>query len=242
MPQTITLQSFATGEFLDRALRALRRGSGLGDAQAQRWRDAAAEGQCYLERGPIAFDTASPRLMWVVAGWASEVRVLSDTRRQIFSFMMPGDVLMVRPAHQHALCTQLALTRVALVDVNEVLQRLPETDRPPLWRAIRQAERANQERRYDHILRLGQFRADVRVVDLLLELRDRLNVLGLVEQDRFRLPLTQEQMGDALGLSVVHMNRTLRDLKAQKLLEMKLGSVTLLDPERLAELTGRPPP
>jgi DNA-binding transcriptional regulator YhcF (GntR family) len=60
-----------------------------------------------------------------------------------------------------------------------------------------------------------------------------------VSGNRFRMPLTQEIMADALGLSLVHVNRTLQQLRREKLIEMKAGSVCLLRPRALALIAGR---
>jgi CRP-like cAMP-binding protein len=81
---------------------------------------------------------------------------------------------------------------------------------------------------------------------LLLELFQRLDRVGLVADDSFGLPLTQEMMGDALGLSVVHVNRTLRVLREDGLATVGLGRATIHDPEALSAVAdsegiARPP-
>jgi biotin operon repressor len=99
---------------------------------------------------------------------------------------------------------------------------------------------------------MGRLSARERVTHLLLELRERLDRAGLVKGDTFRIPLTQEVFADALGLSVVHINRTMKQLRQSGSVVFKSGSVTIRDPERLAAMAqyqsplapseGLPPP
>ncbi len=85
----------------------------------------------------------------------------------------------------------------------------------------------------DHIVRLGRQTAYERMAHLLLELRWRLAEVGLGDERKFPLPLTQEVLADALGLSIVHVNRTLQQLRREGLLEMRAGFVELLKPDVL---------
>jgi hypothetical protein len=74
------------------------------------------------------------------------------------------------------------------------------------------------------------------VLNLLLELYDRLDLIGLVKENTFRIPLTQEVFADALGLSVVHINRTLQQLRREGMLSVGRGTVTLNYRHKLAAL------
>ena len=81
----------------------------------------------------------------------------------------------------------------------------------------------------DHIVRLGRQTAYERMVHLMLEFHHRLQIAGLATNDSFPMPLTQEVMADSLGLSVVHVNRTLQQVRRDGLLEIRSGQVKLLD-------------
>ena len=94
----------------------------------------------------------------------------------------------------------------------------------------------------DHIVRLGRQTATERMCHLLLELRWRLHAVGLAPTREFALPLTQEAIGDAVGLSIVHVNRTLQDLRRRGLIELRQGRVVLLEAERMAEIAEFRPP
>jgi CRP-like cAMP-binding protein len=74
---------------------------------------------------------------------------------------------------------------------------------------------------------LGRQTAYERLVHLVLEFYGRLQAIGMVDGDSFALPLTQDILADALGLSVVHINRTLQQVRRDRLLDMRGGQVTL---------------
>ena len=79
----------------------------------------------------------------------------------------------------------------------------------------------------DHVVRLGRQTAYERVVHLMLEFRSRLAVVGQVVDDGFAVPVTQEVLADALGLSVVHINRTLQQIRRDRLFELRGGQLKL---------------
>jgi CRP-like cAMP-binding protein len=189
-----------------------------------------------VERVPagatIATDPESrKRQIVVVSGWISETRILPDGRRQIFSFLLPGDVASVSGSSHVGSRGLVALTNVEIADagalaMGEQGERISNT----LAEAIRQRE----ERLFDHIVRIGRLTAKERVLNLLLELHDRLDAIGLVKENTFRIPLTQEVFADALGLSVVHINRTLQQLRREGMLTVGRGTVTLQQRHKLA--------
>jgi CRP-like cAMP-binding protein len=169
----------------------------------------------------------------IVSGWACELRILPDGRRQIFSFLLPGDAIEARGAGSVGSCGVVALTRLEVVNRGSPLTADPayrDAARQTLSDAAIQRER----RLYDHLVRMGRLSAKERVIHLLLELYDRLERVGLVHGETFKIPLTQEVFADALGLSVVHINRTLKGLRKEGWVCIKAGSVTLRNRPRLA--------
>jgi CRP-like cAMP-binding protein len=168
----------------------------------------------------------------VVSGWISETRILPDGRRQIFAFLLPGDVAA---GGSSLLCNRelVAVTNVEIADVG-ALALGEQSDR--LAKSLAEAARLREERLFDHIVRIGRLTAKERVLNLLLELHDRLDAIGLVKEGTFRVPLTQEVFADALGLSVVHINRTLQQLRREGMLTVGRGTVTLHQRNKLAAL------
>jgi CRP-like cAMP-binding protein len=175
-----------------------------------------------------------PRPQLIVSGWACELRVLVDGRRQIFSFLMPGD-LSIPPASGR----RPSFTLVALTPLNCRALREPKPPAAPvLAAALHEARRRNETLRYDALLRMGHLTALERTVHLLLELHKRMLINGTAFGDSFDLPITQGQMGDALGLSLVQVHRTLKALRRQLLIRLEDHTFTLLRPERLELLAA----
>ena len=186
-----------------------------------------------------------PRLL--TFGWACRMRMLKDGRRQILTLLVPGDCiglaygpLTATPAHW----ATVALTRLRMIDIEPLAAALragPEAH-PGLARAFAAVAAIEHERLLERITSLGRRTATERVAHLMLELRDRLDAVGLMQAECFACPLTQEVMADLLGLSTVHVNRTLQLLRRQGLLAMRSGQVELLDPETLAVIADYEPP
>ena len=218
------------------AVRGLMRVCGLSPS--------AAEALCGLigpiERYPAAAVVSSiapaPRLKWILSGWTCEMRVLPDGRRQIFSFGIPGDPVLSRPVNAANPCAVVALTSVECIDVAQTLTRAKDADRTEIWRAMNHALTLAQERRYEDIIRLGRRSALQRLADLLVELNDRLDQIGMVDERGFYLPVTQEHLADALGLIVVHVNRSLKARRLNGMATFRFGRVTQFDRQRLEEL------
>ncbi|MCR0983729.1 Crp/Fnr family transcriptional regulator [Roseomonas populi] len=178
-----------------------------------------------------------PRL--IRSGWAGAVRSLQDGRRQIFRLLLPGDTMGISTIPSAlATAATLAFTPLELVELEPVAAAL--RDAPEQHAALAAALALDAARAeaglLDHLMRLGRQTALERTAHLLLELRDRLAAVGLASETRFPLPLTQEVLADTLGLSTVHMNRTLQELRRLRFLRMDKGQVELLDPARLADL------
>lgn len=177
------------------------------------------------------------RARFVLSGWACSQRVLSDGRRQIFGFVLPGDLLgLGERASSPTLCSVGALTAMETIEAEPVFEAVQSGEAPGLARALIAAQTAEQALLYDHMVRLGRQTAYERVAHMLLELQRRLEITGLGDAQRFPLPLTQEILADALGLSIVHVNRTLQQLRREKLIELRSGVAILLQPDMLASI------
>lgn len=191
-----------------------------------------------VERYPagamIHISRKSPRKQFViVSGWACETRILADGRRQIFSFLLPGDVVDLSRTTNLCRRSFMSLTRLEIVEA-EVLVAAEPGDSEAVAASLQKAAARTDERLFDHMVRIGRLTAKERVLNLLLELHDRLLAVGMVKDDTFRLPLTQEVFADALGLSIVHINRTLQQLRRAGRITLKSGNVTLHDRAKLS--------
>ncbi|HEY8614669.1 Crp/Fnr family transcriptional regulator [Phenylobacterium sp.] len=190
----------------------------------------------------IAEGQGSRRARFVVSGWACRQRVLPDGRRQIFGFALPGEAIGVgeRPPAP-ALGATVALTALETVDAEPVVEAALSGRAPGLARALQQSQHFEQALLLDHMVRLGRQTAYERVAHFLLELQTRLQVAGLGDLQRFPLPLTQEIMADVLGLSIVHVNRTLQQLRREKLIELRSGVAILLQRDLLVSISDYRP-
>lgn len=175
-----------------------------------------------------------PRLL--VAGWAARIRTLPDGRRQILGFVLPGDPIgLARRPQPLVLANTVALTAVQTLDAAPVHSALAAGGErwASLARALQASSGLHEGYLLDQVMRLGRLTAYERMAHLLLELRDRLELAGLATAESFPMPLTQEMLADATGLSTVHVNRILQQLRRENMLELRAGTVTLLDPAAL---------
>lgn len=181
----------------------------------------------------------SPRFL--VSGWAARVRSLVDGRRQIIGFVLPGDGLgFCRRPQPMATCAVFALTPVQTLDARPVIEALASLpDSAPLARAINIAAGMDEAWLMDQIVRLGRLTAYERLAHLILELRCRLAAVDHgADADGLSFPPTQEVLGDATGLSMVHVNRTLRQLRQDGMIDLRNGRLTIHDPQALATISG----
>ena len=186
----------------------------------------------------VAEGEHASRPQFIVSGWACRQRVLADGRRQIFSILLPGDGIGLSRFPRAELASLHALTALETADAGPVLSAVQGGRAPGVARALSALEPLEQMLLFDHMVRLGRQTAYERVAHFLLELQRRLEIAGLGDSQRFPLPLTQEVMADALGLSIVHVNRTLQQLRRERLIELRSGVTILLERELLGGIAG----
>lgn len=164
----------------------------------------------------------------ILDGWAHRSSLLADGRRQIVEFLLPGDIVTDDP-----LATGPSLTATALTPVSFcTLPADAMMTRPDLAHALRIGAAIQEGSLRRQIVRLGRMDAIERVTDWMLELYDRLELAGLCAGETMPLPLTQEIMADALGLTSVHINRMLAMLRRDGLLNVQSGRATFLNRNR----------
>lgn len=201
--------------------------------------DVAALTQLFAEGDRLS------KVMVLVSGWACQLRILSDGRRQIFGFLLPGDLFgSWCGSASIAQTTAVMLKAGRVADVTHLRDLLLEAPQryPGLSSALASLQSLHEGYLLNHLVRLGRQTAYERVASLLLELNHRLAVVGLVDGASSPLPLTQEILADTLGLSIVHINRTLQQLRRDGLLDVKGSSLRLLDPAQLTAIAEFQPP
>lgn len=155
------------------------------------------------------------------SGWAMRFKTLSDGRRQVTNFAIPGDIvglyanLLKVADHSASTLTEAEIAEFSHDAVTELFRDHPKLAIAFAWTGAREeavlAEKAAC---------LGRRTAHERLGHLLLEMLRRLQMVQLTQGDRFVFPVTQELIADTLGLSAVHVNRTLGRLRAEGMIEV----------------------
>lgn len=180
----------------------------------------------------------------LIHGWACRSRQLADGRRQIFAFLLPGDIVGLAAGGQPTeICSVTTLTPASTVYLGGLRDRLAQ-DRhgtAGLERAVEAYVRASEAQLLDHMVRIGSQTAYQAIGHLFLELHERLEAVDLARNGRFRLPVGQRVLAEALGISGVHVNRVLRDLRQDGLVKSDAGWIELMDSQRLAQISEYAP-
>ena len=176
-------------------------------------------------------------LLVLIEGVSIRYRVLHDGRRQILNITLPGDFIGFPGCFfENALYSIAALTDCVVSSIPFAqLLGFFETY-PRLAAAIFWSFSCETAMYAEHLIDVGRRSALERVAHFLLELATRLQAIGLADECSYQMPLTQELIGDALGLSVPHVNRTLRQLREENLVAIEGQRVVIKNVEALSRL------
>jgi len=170
----------------------------------------------------------------LVDGWAVKLRYLADGRRQIVDFLLPGSLIAPESAlFECADCSVLTLEEATLGTLTRDAWAELLLDSPRLLTAVQWLQQCDDAIAAERLASLGQRSARERIAHLLLELRTRGRAVGLFPGSYLDMPVTQSMLGDALGLSTVHVNRSMQSLRRDGLIEQERGGVLLRDPAGL---------
>lgn len=197
-----------------------------------------------LRKGAIvvADGEVSSRSCLVLDGFMHREKLTPAGGRQILSFHPAGDIPDLQSLHLKKMDYNLVATtecRVAFIehrDLNAALQKSASLT-GLMWRDS--LIDAASFRAW--MLMLGQGDADERMAHLFCEMFMRLRAIGLARGTTFQFPVTQIEIADALGISTVHANRTLQELRARGLITVERFEVTILDWAALKELAAFDP-
>jgi len=172
-------------------------------------------------------------------GWAVRQKLLTSGSRQIVNFALPGDFLcfnatLFDTSDYHLVAkTELQAFVIKTSSMSEML-----SCHPALALALSWANAHEESLLAERIVSLGRRSAAQRMAHLFCELWRRLQLLDLTNNDSFPLPVTQEDLADALGLSIVHVSRTLRQLRTGGYIEVDGREVRVLDMNGLERVAG----
>ena len=220
--------------------RKLSHFAGLSASDRQVLDDLAARDRHFPADVDIVAEGMTPQSVFLIKeGMAVRYRALPDGRRQIMTFLIPGDLcdahVFVLKARDHSIgtITPVRIAPISRESMMEVFAHHPRISAALWWSAL-QEEAMLRER----IVSLGRRDARGRIAYLLCELLWRHAAVGLTNGDLFRLPLTQTELGDTLGLTPVHVNRVLKEFRARRLIAMEHRMVALLNVPGLQEIAA----
>jgi CRP-like cAMP-binding protein len=171
----------------------------------------------------------------IIDGLACWNKTSGEGKRQILSFHIAGDIPDLHSLHLEQLDSTLATISLCAVGFanHEDIQRLVN-ERPRIASAFWRMTLIDASIYREWVSNVGSRQAYSRIAHLLCEQVTRLNSVGLVDQNfSCSLPLTQNELGEATGLSTVHVNRSLQDLRKQALIRFEGQMLTVLDWSRL---------
>ena len=172
-------------------------------------------------------------------GWACRMVRLPEGRRQILSFLLPGDLLSATAPFQQSLDFHVeAITKVryAAIDrdqIRAIVAREPLVLEAFVNICIAENKDANQK-----LAELGQRSADEKIALLILQLMERLSERGLVHDQSFEFPLRQQHIADAVGLTPVHVSRVMGILRKAGLIELQQGILKIINLAELRRIGG----
>lgn len=172
----------------------------------------------------------------VRSGWGCVYRDLSSGERQIIDFPMRCDFVGLRTANGYSYntiktITPMSVYEIPLASLEKTIWQIPKLSMIFIELLSRQRSML-----IEHLTNVGCRSAFVRTAHLLLELSDRVKSCGMGEPDSFYCPLTQYQLADALGLTPIHLNRMMRELREEGLVMFRSYKVEILDRQRLVDI------
>ena len=178
----------------------------------------------------------------ILKGWAARYTLVPGGTRQIMAFLIPGDFadlnVTVLERMDHGIVA-LSACKVAYINSNE-LDRITSQN-PRLTRAMLWSTLVDEAVLRQWVVNLGRRDAFERVAHILCEMHARMKMVGLAEDDRLALPLTQNDLADATGLTAVHTNRTLQRLRIEGLIEIGSGMLNVINISELQRAGGFDP-
>jgi CRP-like cAMP-binding protein len=206
---------------------------------------AAVEPPRAVERGiDIVADGSTPTHSTVmISGVACRYKMFPDGRRQILSFQYPGDVtdlygyVLKKLDHAVAALTQCTVSHIPHKSVQALCERYPNLAYA-LWRDTL----VDTSKLHSSIMNLGRRSSKERIAHLLCEQVVRLVAVGLAQVGKpMSFQITQTDIADATGLSLVHVNKTLRKLKEDGLIGRNPSTLEIVDWDGLQETAGFDP-
>ena len=179
----------------------------------------------------------SDSLYIVASGWLHGSAKLKDGGRQILRFYFVGDITATFSiAWGYSAATLRAVSDTTLYEMPKAAFGRLFSDHPRLGALLFAVAASEQVAMADRLTSVGRTDGFTRIATLLLDIRSRLRVVDGLAGSTFELPLTQQDLGDAVGLTKTHVSRSLKALEETGLVERNARVIRINDVDRLAEL------
>jgi CRP-like cAMP-binding protein len=176
------------------------------------------------------------RCFAVLEGFACSFKMTGEGKRQILGFHIPGDIPDLQSLHLDVLdCSIGTLTPCKLGFLRHEPMRELCLANPRLGAAFWRETLVDASIFREWVTNVGRRAAYARLAHVLCELVVRLRAVGLTEDHACELPMTQNELADATGISTVHVNRTLQELRGDNLITLRGEKLTILDWDRLKQ-------
>ena len=175
----------------------------------------------------------------MLEGWACRYKILPSGTRQVLAYLMPGDAcdlhvgLLAEMDHSIQTIVASQVATIERADMDAMIAR-----HSGIARAMHMAQLVDEGTMRAWITSMGRRTSIERVAHLTCELYLRARGIGLVDGPEFELPLSQLLLADSLGMTAVHINRVLKELRLSGAMELTRGHVVVTDPARLVEIAG----
>ena len=185
----------------------------------------------------VSEDNPSRVVRLILSGWVGRHKHLVDGRMQAVALLLPGDLcdhgslLPARSDHAIQALTPVSVAEIAPAALEAVLR-----ERPVLAKSLQRDAQVDVAILRQWIVTLGCRAAIERLAHLFCEVFYRLRSVGLTQDQTCEMPLTQTELADATGITSVHVNRMLQELRKRRLVELRSRQLAILDLARLQAL------
>ncbi|MGP0059418.1 MAG: Crp/Fnr family transcriptional regulator [Beijerinckiaceae bacterium] len=173
-------------------------------------------------------------------GWAFTHFILPDGRRQIFSFLLPGDIFSCRmmfAKEDYISVTSLTEIRYSRINSSDLQRAIAKS--PDLMKNAAKVGAREDQWHLEAAVELGKRSAEERIAHFIVRLTERLDRLAMVYGgSRYPFPIKQSDIADAVGLSSVHVSRVLTKFRKENLIDISSGELVIMDPVELARMAS----
>jgi CRP-like cAMP-binding protein len=191
----------------------------------------------FMPRMDIVVRGDRPEFVHVLLeGWAARYKILSDGERHIMAYLIPGDfcdshvAMLDRMDHSIAAVSRCRIGLIPLSAMEKMLEQSRSLSRALNWSML-----VDEAILREWLVNIGARSADQRTAHFICEMFLRCSTVGLVADDSFELPLSQQQLADTMGLSLVHMNRTLKNLRRENMIRIDGSRITIVNLDALMD-------